>query len=1094
MDGVKARSYGNEYNVLNKKTHNRRGWGEKLKRKQIRAKQHEKLFTILGSNANGIHGKLDSLKENIDFFNKPTCINLQETKLRFTGTIKLEGYQIFENVRNGMGGGLLTAVSQDISPILISNGCENVEMLVVQGKIGNYDMRIFNCYGPQEISQSQRPSSEQQQIVTQFWMEIENEVIKAKDEGCLVLIEMDANAKVGKNIINDDPNETSENGKLFLDFVSRQNLKILNASDKCAGVITRHRVTVNRTEESVIDYIVVCDTFATFLEEMVIDEKRIHVLTKYASKKGNRKKVQSDHNILYGKFSLKYNTKKKFLRREIFDFKNKEGQKLFYEATNLTKKFDNCFDHKNPIKENVNRYYKALDDLFHQNFKKIRITSKNSEPKDEKQKELLTKLKLKKNYEITLKTTSCKLMKTILTQQIEDLEEEVGTDICDKNAEKVKEHISEINTHEGKLSQIGFWKLKSKLCPRASDPPMAKKDEHGNLVTAPSQLKHLYAATYKHRLRHREMKAEYKDVFILKNHLWMRRLHNLKQKITHPWTIRNIDKVLKSLKNNQSRDPLGMINEVFKHGIIGNAMKDATLSLMNNIKSFMYVPTNMQLSNITTIFKNKGSRLDMSSDRGIFILPVLRKILDKLTYQDKYPDLDLAMSDSNIGARKNKNIRNHLFIIHGVINSVIQGEDKCVDIQVYDVQQAFDALWLEDSLNDLYDSLPEESRDDKLALVYETNVNNLVAVNTGVGETERFSVPRIVQQGGSWGPMECSNTVDTLGRRCRDRGIHHYLYKKMVRVLPLAMVDDILGIGVCGNKSIALNSYINTHIEMKKLRFHTPDIRGKSKCHKLHIGTPNRYCPELLVHGSPMEQVSKDTYLGDIISENGTNTANIISRVSKGIGILAKIKNILESVSFGPQYFKIALLLRESMLLNGILTNCESWYGLTDTEISQLESVDLQFFRSLFEVPRTVPTAGIYLETGSYRIGTIIKVRRLNFLHYMVKLKKSEMLSKFFHAQWENPVKFDWVLDVKQNLEEFELPSSLEAIQAMSTFQFKSLVKKRVKQYELAKLLELKEEKANSKMRNLTYLELKIQDYLLLKAINIKQSHCLNFG
>ena len=123
----------------------------------------------------------------------------------------------------------------------------------------------------------------------------------------------------------------------------------------------------------------------------------------------------------------------------------------------------------------------------------------------------------------------------------------------------------------------------------------------------------------------------------------------------------------------------------------------------------------------------------MVNDRGIFILPVLRKILDKLTYNDKYPELDIAMSDSNIGARKNKNIRNHLFIIHGVINSVIQGEDRCVDIQVYDVEQAFDALWLEDCLNDLYDCLPEESRDDKLALVYETNVNNLVAVWWWVG-------------------------------------------------------------------------------------------------------------------------------------------------------------------------------------------------------------------------------------------------------------------------------------------------------------------------------------------------------------------------
>ena len=102
------------------------------------------------------------------------------------------------------------------------------------------------------------------------------------------------------------------------------------------------------------------------------------------------------------------------------------------------------------------------------------------------------------------------------------------------------------------------------------------------------------------------MNAEYNDILILKNQLWERGLQNFKGKVT-------------------SSDPLGMINELFKPGIIGNEMKKASLKLMNSIKSHMFVPSNMQLANITTIFKNKGSRLDMSSDRGIFILPVLRK-------------------------------------------------------------------------------------------------------------------------------------------------------------------------------------------------------------------------------------------------------------------------------------------------------------------------------------------------------------------------------------------------------------------------------------------------------------------------------------
>ena len=51
-------------------------------------------------------------------------------------------------------------------------------------------------------------------------------------------------------------------------------------------------------------------------------------------------------------------------------------------------------------------------------------------------------------------------------------------------------------------------------------------------------------------------------------------------------------------------------------------------------------------------------------------------------------------------------------------------------------------------MNDLCDCLPEYQRDKKLALIYQTNMNNLVAVNTPVGQTDRIDMPQIVQQGG----------------------------------------------------------------------------------------------------------------------------------------------------------------------------------------------------------------------------------------------------------------------------------------------------------------------------------------------------------
>ena len=70
----------------------------------------------------------------------------------------------------------------------------------------------------------------------------------------------------------------------------------------------------------------------------------------------------------------------------------------------------------------------------------------------------------------------------------------------------------------------------------------------------------------------------------------------------------------------------------------------------------------------------------------------MRKILDKLNYEDKYPHIDENMSDSNIGGRRGQTIKNHLFIIYGIINSVLVEEKSCIDIQIYDIVKAFETM------------------------------------------------------------------------------------------------------------------------------------------------------------------------------------------------------------------------------------------------------------------------------------------------------------------------------------------------------------------------------------------------------------------
>ena len=179
-------------------------------------------------------------------------------------------------------------------------------------------------------------------------------------------------------------------------------------------------------------------------------------------------------------------------------------------------------------------------------------------------------------------------------------------------------------------------------------------------------------------------------------------------------------------------------------------MKAALLNLLNQIKNDQLMPQSLLYANISSIYKKKGSRQCLENDRGIFVVSSVRMILDTLIYQEKFPSIDKRMTCSNIGARRNRNIRDHLFVTYAIINSVVKGGEDPVDLQIYDVQKCFDELWLEDCMIDILSTLPNSEWDDKIALLYKMNRSSHVAVKTPFGLTQRVLFENIVMQGGKF--------------------------------------------------------------------------------------------------------------------------------------------------------------------------------------------------------------------------------------------------------------------------------------------------------------------------------------------------------
>ena len=121
-------------------------------------------------------------------------------------------------------------------------------------------------------------------------------------------------------------------------------------------------------------------------------------------------------------------------------------------------------------------------------------------------------------------------------------------------------------------------------------------------------------------------------------------------------------------------------------------MFDSLLHLLNQTKHTLTIPEFIELCSIVAIYKGKGEKGDLQNDRGIFIVNIFRAILMKLIYKDKYDIVDSNMSDSNVGARKKKSIRNHIFVLNGIINEALKKKDKPIDLVIVDYKHYFDSL------------------------------------------------------------------------------------------------------------------------------------------------------------------------------------------------------------------------------------------------------------------------------------------------------------------------------------------------------------------------------------------------------------------
>ena len=148
----------------------------------------------------------------------------------------------------------------------------------------------------------------------------------------------------------------------------------------------------------------------------------------------------------------------------------------------------------------------------------------------------------------------------------------------------------------------------------------------------------------------------------------------------------------------------------------------------------------------------------------------------------------------------------------------------------------------------------------------------------------------------------------------------------------------------------------------------------------------------------------------------------------------------MDGLSLGHFYYKISFMFRECKLLNGILTNAEVWYPITEKHMEILEKIDLMMIRKILKGHSKTAKEAFYLESGLVPIRFVVMKRRIMYLHHILHRPETEMIRKVYEVQKHVQTKNDWFGLVHKDMNYLNINLSDQKIMQLSKDRFKSLV------------------------------------------------------
>nr|KAG5688457.1 hypothetical protein BaRGS_003054 [Batillaria attramentaria] len=876
-------------------------------------------------------------------------LGLSETRWLQTGQLRFSsGEQLLYSGHTEDGAphteGVALMLAPEAQRALI--GWEPVNSRIITAKFitkkKDIKLNIIQCYAPTNDAEEEKKDDFYQQLQT---------VIDRGGAKDMTILMGDFNAKIGSdNTGYEDTMGThglgqmNENGERFADFCALNQLVI-------GGSIFPHKRIHKATwrspdhvTENQIDHICISRKFRRSWRDVRVMRGA---------------DVSSDHHLLATTLRLRLkrhtNANSTRTRYNVGLLRNTDTQAAF--RISLSNRFQPLQDLIEDSEMDIETQWEHSKKLWHDTCEEV-LGKRKTQHKEWISADTIQKLEVRKEKKTALNTSRTRRAKAKAQEEYTAADREVKRSTRKDKRDYIDNLASQAEEAAGQGNLKDLYQVTKKLAGKFQQTDKPVKDKNGHpLTTTEEQLKRW--AEHFRELLNRPIPETPPDIPPAETELPINCDKPSKAEIR---------KAIMTLRNGKAAGPDEIPAEAIK------ADTETAVNMLHSLFSKIWekeeVPAQWK-EGIVIKLPKKGDLRDCSNYRGIMLLSVPGKVLNRILLERMREAVDPMLRDQQAGFRRNRSCADQIASLRIIVEQSLEWNSPLY-INFIDYEKAFDSVDREA----LWKLLRHYGVPGKIISLIQCTYQDMSCRIAHAGQlSESFEVKTGVRQGCLLSPFLFLLVIDWIMKTTtagRKNGIQWTLWTQLD---DLDFADDL-----------ALLSHSHSQMQDKTTCLEATSAgtglkinRKKTELMKINTtaNTP------VTVGGEPIREVESFVYLGSVVDGQGGTDRDVTARIGKARAAMVMLKNVWASKVVS---IRTKLRIFNSNVKSVLLYGCETW-RTTKTMQQKIQTFLNTCLRRIFNIrwPEKIRNEELWERAGQEPVAKQILRRKWGWIGHTLR-------------------------------------------------------------------------------------------------------------